>query len=306
MPRWDGGDAAKRSLPPPYNKNLAGVLRHLNRHTRPGQIRLANEWVTASYLRAGMSLLEKHLGPGSSCQCSHPHDRSSLLSFLSQRVVTEEMAHNPEPFSRNTKPAGLRDRWKNHKHYIADLVNFAVWLENYLPGYRNARAAIVKELTSAPDFAKAVHEVAYWHTDQAANLLPVRLIHALIAAGEEDPAITAAIDRAYRSYLGMWRSLYKEVMATRQMRLRPGLTIKDFTSALSAATDGIIVHVTGGLKTNVLDRQNRKSLMGHVTLAIIYAYLIPEDEANGQTLDQAIAEKFSKTALAAEHSAQPR
>jgi hypothetical protein len=177
---------------------------------------------------------------------------------------------------------------------VADLVNFAVWLENYFPSYGNARAEIVAKLISAPDFAQAVHEIAYWHTAEAARLLPVRLSLALMAAGEDDPDITAAITRAYRSYLGMWERLYKELMATWQMRLRPGLSISDLTSALSAATDGIVLHTIGSLGTSVLDHQHRKSLMGYVTLAIIYAFFEPEDEADGQTLDQAVARRFSK------------
>jgi hypothetical protein len=294
MPRWDGGDAAKRSLPPPFDRNLIGVLRHLNRVTRRGKMRQANDWVTASYLHAGMSLLEKHLGPGNSCQCKPAHDRSSLLSFLSQRAVVTEMASNPEPFSRHGKTGAMRDRWKRHKHYVADLVNFAVWLQLHQSAYHISRAQIITRLTSAPDFARAVREVAYWHTAEAAKLPPVRLIHALIAAGEEDPAITDAIARAYRTYLGMWRRLYKQVITTRRMRLRPGLTIDDLTSALSAATDGITLHATSGPQTNVRDHQHREYLMGQITLAIIYAYLIPEDDAGGQTLDQAVAEKFSK------------
>jgi hypothetical protein len=294
LPPWGGGGPWKRSLPPPYNKNLAGVLRHLNRRTRWGKRQLANDPVTASYLCAGMSLLEQHLVDGR-CQCRHPHDPSNLLSFLSQRNVVEAMAQNPKPFSRQGSTWELRDRWKYHqKHYVPDLVNFALWIENYLPSYGNARAQIIAKLTSAPDIAQAVHEVAYWHTAEAANAIPARLSLALLAAGEQDPDITAAIARAYRSYLGMWQALYKQVMATRRVRLRPGLDINDLATALSAATDGIVLHAIGGLGANVLDHQHRKSLMGDVTLAIIYAFLEPEDDADGQTLDQAVARRFSR------------
>jgi hypothetical protein len=83
-------------------------------------------------------------------------------------------------------------------------------------------------------------------------------------------------------------------MATRRVRLRPGLTISDLTSALSAATDGIVLHAIGDPGTGVLDHQHRKSLMGNITLAILYAYLEPEDQADGQTLDQAVTRRFSR------------
>lgn len=284
---WDS--AGKRSLPPPYDQDLSRVLRHLNRRAARSRARLANDLLTKSYLCAGMSMLDQHLGPGGGCTCRHRHDSSSLLSFLSQRGVTEAVGQNPDPFLRNGTVRAMRDRWEFQQDFVADLVSFAVWGENYRPGSREAQADVARELIQAPDFVQAVHETAYWHTAEGIGLPPVRLSLALMAACEADPDITAAISRAQQDYLGSWGELYQEVMNARRLRLRPGLTLDDLTNALSAATDGITLRAIADRQAGVLNRAHRKSLMGLIALATIYAFLEPEDDTDGLTLEQAVA-----------------
>ncbi len=287
---WDG--AGKRSLPPPYNEDLSRVLRHLNRRRALFRARLANDLVTASYLRAGMGLLGQHLGPGGGCTCRHRHDSRSLLSFLSQRGVTEAMTENPAPFSRRGSVSLLRDRWASQQDFVADLVSFAVWVENYRPGYRDLQADAARKLIHGPDFVRAVHEIAYRHTAEGVRLPPVRLSLALMAVGGGDPDVTAAIARAYEEYLSSWRDVYQDVMGARRLRLRRGLTPGDLANALSAATDGITLRAIGDPQAGVVDHARHESLMGLISLAIIYAFVEPEDDADGLTLEQAVAERY--------------
>lgn len=287
--RWGAG---KKALPPPYNKDLSKVLRHLNRRTKLGQARLANDVVTASYLHAGMCLLVRHLGPGGECTCPRQHDRRNLLSFLSQRGVTDAVAQNPDPFSQRGTTGMMRDRWASQQDFVADLVNFAMWVENYRPGYRGTRTEVAGKLMGRLDFVQAVHETAYQHTAEGSDLTPVRLSLALMATCEGDPDITAAISRAYGDYFRSWQGLYREVMSARHLRLRPGLTLSDLTNALSAATDGVILRTIGDPQADMLDHARRKSLMGLIALAIIYAFLEPEDDTDGLTLEQAVAGRY--------------
>lgn len=284
--------AGKRNLPPPYNQDLSGVLRHLNRRTALFRARLANDLVTASFLRADMGLLSQHLGPGGGCTCRHWHDCRSLLSFLSQRGVTEAVAHNPEDFTRRATTAMMRDRWESQQDFVADLVSFAMWDEIYRPGYRDLQADVARKLIHGPDFVQAVHQAAYRHTAEGAGLPPVRLSLALMAASEGDHDVTAAISRAYQSYLSSWRDLYQEVMSARRLRLRPGLTPGDLANALSAATDGVTLRAIGDPRAGMLDHAHRKSLMGLIALAIIYAFLEPEDDPDELTLEQAVAARY--------------
>jgi hypothetical protein len=96
----------------------------------------------------------------------------------------------------------------------------------------------------------------------------------------------------YEDYLGSWKKLYADVMRERGLRLRPGLTLDDLANALSAATDGITLRAIGDPGAGVLDDEKRRSLMGTVALAVIHAFLEPEDDADGLTLEQAVASRF--------------
>ncbi|MEW2396715.1 hypothetical protein [Streptomyces sp. NPDC046862] len=281
--------SAKRDLPFPYDQDLSKVLRHLNRRTRTFRTRLANDWVTAAYLAAGLRLIEQHLGPDASkrVNVSRP-----LLGFLSQRAVAGEVANNDRPFSRHGSVASLRDRWSSQSDFVADLINFAVWRENYRPGSREQRAVTTKKLVSGPDFVSAVHETAYEHTAEGVDITSVRLALTLMTAVEGDENLARTVSSMYEDYLGSWKKLYATVMHERGLRLRPGLTLDDLANALSAATDGMILRAIGDPGAGVVDRDSRRSLMGTVALALIHAFLEPDEEADGLTLEQAVAERF--------------
>lgn len=279
----------KRRLPYPYDRDLSKVLRHLNRRTPLGRLRLANDPVTAAYIAAGMRLMERHLGPE-----TDPDRRVGrpLLSFLSQRAVTAEVLDNEHPFSRKASVSSLRDRWEKQSDYVADLVNFAVWGENYRPEYRRERAQTTRKLVHGPDFVQAVKDVAYAHTAGGVDKPSVRLGLALMTASEGDEDIRSAVSAMYGDYLGTWKQLYEDVLRERRLRLRPGLTLDDLANALSAATDGVTLRAVGDPASGVVDEGRRQSLMGTVALAVVYAFLEPEDDASGLTLEQAVAEKF--------------
>jgi hypothetical protein len=281
---------AKRHLPFPYDRDLSGVLIHLNGRfpwTRNG---LANDEVTAAYLKAGMRLLGRYFGPGALQRVYG----GPTLSFLSQQRVTEEVNNNPRPFEREGTDAKLRHRWKLQSDFVADLINFAVWRENYRPEYVQQRAAITKMLVHRPDFVRAVHETAYRHTADGVENPSVRLGLALMTAAEGDEEVARAISAMYEDYLGSWKELYAAVMRERGLRLRPGLTLDDLANALSATTDGMILRAIGDPGAGVIDEETGRSLMGTVALAVIYAFLEPDEHATGLTLEQAVAAKFDK------------
>lgn len=275
----------KRALPFPYDRDLSGVLRHLNRRTRAFRSLRANDPVTAAYLAAGMRLLARHLGPAAGRGSG---GERPLLSFLSQRAVAEEVRHLPHPFHQRGSVSTLRDRWSAQSDFVADLINFAVWQENYRPGYRE-RGVTTRKLVDGPDFVDAVHQTAYQHTVEGLATPSVRLALALMTVAEGDEDIARAVSGMYRHYLGSWQELYAAVMEQRGLRLRPGLSLADLTNALSAATDGLTLRAIGDPGAGVIDHDRRRSLMGTLALAVIYAFLEPEDDASGLTLEQAVA-----------------
>jgi hypothetical protein len=294
-PRFPGDCEGKRCLPFPYDLDLSGVLRHVtdSRRTAAGRAALANDPLTAAYLCAGKRLLAQHLGPDRCCECAADHDSRSLLSFLSQRNVVDTLRRIDGRFPRRGTLSSLRDRWPSHGGFVADLISFAVWRENYRPGYRRHRADVTRRLVHDEDFVRAVQETAYWHTDEGARLTSVRLSLALMAASADgDPDVAEAISGAYRDYLGSWRGLYEDVMRARGLRLRPGLTMDDLANALSAATDGTILRAVGDPAVSVLDHERQRSLMGTVALAILNSFLQRADDADGLTLEEAVAERL--------------
>ncbi|UWE07711.1 hypothetical protein [Actinacidiphila bryophytorum] len=284
------GPRAKRELPFPYDLDLSGVLRNLNRRTRWGRDRLANDRVTAALLAAGMRLLERHLGPGVR---QRVNSERLLLGSLSQRRVAEEFARNPAPFTRYGNGVSmLRDRWSPHSDFVTDLITFAVWRENYRPEFREQRAANVRRLVHGTDFVRAVHDIAYQHTAEGLGLPSVRLGLALMTAAEGDEEVTRIISTVYEDYLGSWKKLYETVLRERHLQLRRGLTLDDLANALSAATDGMTLRAIGDPAAGVVDHANRSSLMGTVALAVIHAFVEPDDDASGLTLEQAVAARF--------------
>ncbi|HEV7626455.1 MAG TPA: hypothetical protein VGO89_08160 [Streptomyces sp.] len=286
------GPRRKRDLPYPYNQDLSGVLRNLKRITPLGRRRLANSPETAAFLAVGMRLLDRHFGPGSK---QRVNSEFLLLGPLSQRRVAEEFHRNPPPFIQNGNGESmLRDRWEPHSNFIIDLLNFALWRENYRPEYRKQRKANIKSLVGGPDFASAVHEVAHRHAAEGVDLPQVRLSLALMAAAEGDDEVRRIISAVYGDYLSSWKQLYGTVMRVRHLRLREGLTRDDLANALSAANDGMTLRAIGDPGSGVVDHDNNRSLMGLVALAVIYAFLEPDEDASGLTLEQAVAARFER------------
>ncbi|WP_314175174.1 hypothetical protein [Streptomyces winkii] len=285
---------SRRSLPHPYDLDRSEVLHNVGRTTRArerSRVRLANDPLTAAFLKAGMRLLNQHLGPGA--QHGSRGERP-LLNFLSLRNVTKEVGNNPQPFLRQGSQSALRDRWPAQEQFVADLINFAVWGENYRPEYREQREANTEKLVNGPDFVRAIHKMAYQHTADGVDKPSVRLALALMTVPDGDQEVKQAISAMYEDYLGSWKKLYSDVLRQRGLRLRPGLTLDDLANALSTATDGVILRAIGDPGSGVVDYGKQRSIMGTVALAIVHAFLEPEDEASGVSLEQAVAWRFDK------------
>ena len=95
--------------------------------------------------------------------------------------------------------------------------------------------------------------------------------------GVEDFArITSGI---YADCLGSWKELYGAVPRERGLRLRQGLTLDDLANARSAVNDGVTLRAIGAPASGVVGDTHRRSLTGTVTLAVIHAFLEPEEGA---------------------------
>lgn len=282
----------KGQLPFPYNQDLGKVLTHLDRRTPFSRERLANDPVTAAYLAAAMRLVARHLGPDPVRTPLDPHDGNSLdrplLSFLSQRAIAAEVAANPAPFPRQGNVSTLRSRWRSQSDFVADLINFVMWTGNYPPGFYDQVATGTERLLEGPDMVDAVHDLAYLNVRDAVSLPAFRLGFAAMVSAEGDDVIGEAISASYEGFLGPWKEVYAALMQARQLQLRPGITLDDVANLLAATVDGLALRSIGDPRSDLIDHERQRSLLGTMALAVVHSCFEPVENAEGTTLEEAV------------------
>ncbi|MEU8125475.1 hypothetical protein AB0C21_42760 [Spirillospora sp. NPDC049024] len=293
------GDAQtlKHQLPYPYNQDLSGVLRRLDRRTPFSRTRLANDPVTAAYLAAGMRLIEHHLGPSAQRSCSDPDDRNSIerpmLNFLSQRAVAAEVANNPEPFPQVGSVSTLRSTWKSHSDFIADLLRFGLWTryhENHCVVTEFADA--IESMIEGPDFVQAVHQLGYADLLTLIDRPRFRLELIAAAGAEGDEVIAKAMTENYQELLGQWREVFAEILTARGLRLRLGVALDDLVGIVAAVAEGVALRALADPHSGVVDHSRRRSLLGTASLALIRGCVERIDDTDGLSLEQAVNQMF--------------
>jgi hypothetical protein len=291
----------KQRLPYPYNLDLSGVLRRLDRRTPGGRDRLANEPVTAAYLAAGMRLIEKNLGPGVARQPAGPEGENAAvpaaLSFLSQRVVAAEVGNNPEPFHRLGSTGTLRTTWRSQSDYIADLIGFGLWSYQFpIAKHSDEVEAAKQRLIGGGDFVEEFHRLCYWVlvTLLATPSFRLGLLAAAVAATDE--VVARAVADHYRDNRDRWNGLYTAVLAAHQVRPRPGVAPEDVGRMLTALADGFALRGLADPDTPLLDHERQRSLLGTAALAIIRSFGQPSsDTSPAASIDEVVRAMFTRT-----------
>jgi hypothetical protein len=146
----------KQQLPYPYDQDLSGVLRAINRRDPKARSRQANDPVTAAYLKAAMDLVQKHLGPDVDAENG---GTQPLLGFLSQREVAAAVDENSPPFHQVGRVSTLRDRWKQHSDFIDDLLRFSLWAPHYPAAHQDEAGEAVDQAMNGPDPVEGIHRL---------------------------------------------------------------------------------------------------------------------------------------------------
>ncbi|MUN39086.1 hypothetical protein [Actinomadura litoris] len=288
----DRRPALKQQLPYPYDQDLSEVLRRLDRRTPASRARLANDPVTAAYLAAGVRLIENHLGPGAVRTLADPEDDSSLqrplLAFLSQRTVAAEVARNPAPFPRVGSVSTLRSTWASHSDFIADLLRFGLWA--YHPTHCDAADAvdILDDLQDGAHFVDAIHRLGYWNLLTLVDRPRFRMEIFATAAAENDPVIQKAMAENYREVLDPWKDICGDLLESRRLRLRRGVSIGDFVDLVTAVMEGVALRDLADPRAEVIDRKGERSLAGTALLALLRGCVERVDDADGLTLEEAV------------------
>lgn len=280
-------DPLKSELPFPYNEELSGVLRSLNRRRKEARARLANDPTTAAYVVAGMRLLERELGPRDarthSRQADHP-----LLAVLSQRAVVAEVANNPNPFPKRGTAASLRDRWASQSDFIADILRFGLWSRHYIGAYGDEIAAAAARLVSGSDFARAIQDVAYWDLTSFLAAPTTRLQFLATAAGNGDPTIGEALSENYRDIKEEWQPIHEATIKARGLALRSPITLDDIAYILAALVEGFALRSMADATAQIVDDEKRTSLYATAVLGLIASCLRRVDDADERTVDEIV------------------
>jgi hypothetical protein len=284
----------KDRLPHPYNKDLAGVLRHLNRSTPFARDRLANDPVTAAYIAAGISLVRRNLGPGADRQLRDPQDPESVirpvLGFLGQQKVADEVAKNPDPFPRQGKTSTLRDRWPTVPEYVADLLSFGLWSMHEPALYDDRIATDAEQLVNGPDFVGAAHRLCYIDLTEFMKAPTFRLSLVAMAAADGDKIIQEALAENSRGALGPWKEVYEAMLRMRGLRMRPGVTIDDLAEMMAAMEAGFVMRGIGIPDSAKIDHEGQRSLYGTAACALLLGVVERVDDDSHNTVEEAVHE----------------
>jgi len=282
----------KLELPAPFNQDLSLILCLLSGNTLGEQEELANDPVTASYLAAGMRLIERNLGPGGArtpvdLEGDIPVQRP-LLSFLSERAVVAEVANNAYPFSRAGNVATLRSIWRSQSDFIADLLRFGLWAAHYPAAHQHEVTAAAEQAIIGVDFVAAIHTICYWDLLVYLGMPMFRLQLVAAASSEDDEAIQRAISERYSETIGLWKELYASFLDVRGLRLREGITLDECADLLTAVAEGLALRQLADPNAKFFDHERRSSLLGKATLAVIKGCLESAEASDGLTLEQAV------------------
>ncbi|HEU0087465.1 MAG TPA: hypothetical protein VFQ77_07420 [Pseudonocardiaceae bacterium] len=267
--------------------DLGDVLRHLNRHSRQAQRQLANHPLTRAYLEAGMRLLAEEFFPKPADEDDRPQHRSFLR--ISRDQVIKEVAHGPDDLPHQGNPGSLRDRWPYFSDYLGDLILYALRIDRF--GGHLELAEQAADAIGDDTLSLAAHEIAYRDLNLKIDDTATRFHFLVTAFADHDPVVAKALSAVYEELTESWRQVYEKIFQSRGLRLRPGLSLDEFTLIITAVAEGLALRAQGDRSTAVLDHKRRRSLLGTAALALMIAFVDPGD---GQTLED-IADRVANS-----------
>jgi hypothetical protein len=214
-----------------------------------------------------------------------------VLGFLSQRAVAAEVGRNPPPFHRVGRVSTMRERWRHQSDFVADVLRFTLSASHYYSGVNEADAAdAIDQIVRGQDAVRGIHHLA--------SLMMARLLTSpmfrlgLIAAAEAegDPVIREAISERHGETRLLWRKSCEDFLHSRDLRIRPGITIDDCIVLLSALADGLAMRALADPSTRALDHDGQRSLLGTGALALIAGCLQGADRSESRPLEQAVSD----------------
>jgi len=280
------------ALPFPFDQDLSGVLKRLDRRNPDSRAKLANDMVTKALLCSATRLLERHLGPGAERHLTDPDDERSIerpaLAFLTQQAVADELIHNPDPLPKRGDTHLLRDRWATKSDFIADVLRFCLWSRHYVGEYEQKMTEEAERLIVGPDFVSAIHAVCYIDLCTLIDMPMYRLQLIATAWAEGDPVIRQAAADNYAEVDAVWQPIHERALQARGLTLREGVIFDDIAYILSAVVEGLALRSLADPGAKILDHDKRTSLFGTAALALVAACTEPVNDTTGISLEDVV------------------
>lgn len=277
------------AVPDEPDVDLSATVTKLNRIKAKSRARLANSELTRAFLEAALALTGEMFAEGTD---SAGESSPPTLAYLSRpRVLSRAQADYPELVPTEAK---FRDRWAGHQDFLGDFVSYALFAR-----YRSVRQALSawasELLSSAPDFAGAVHRAAYEGAELVLELPAYRLQLLTIASAAADPDVSGAIKRMYASLTAAWFDLYAQIADSFDLTLRTGVTQHQFAVLVQAVVEGIGVRLLAGLDEPLVDDERQESVLGTAILALFISLI---EDGDGLTLEEAANRRFPREVAA--------
>lgn len=275
---------------------LAALLRHLDRKTRSGMRRAANDPVTRAYLQAGLRLLANAVD-GQEPDDPDEGGAHPFLTWISRRAVVDEVSNEPDPnVPRQGSIASMRDRWDPHGNYLADLLAVAMTAEPWVGSILSAT-----EQGGFPDAPASLRTVI--ETTAHANLramttdLGYRVQLLGTAMAHREPASKEPLQRLHEAIRTEWAAIYETLLAEAGLRLRSGWTPELLADTLSALASGLGQRELVAPDERVLSTTSTNSLLGRAILALLVGALEPDADTRTveDVFDALVTEGKSRT-----------
>jgi hypothetical protein len=276
----------KRSLPPPFNLDFTGIVTRVSREREESFSALVNSLIVASYLKAGVTLIERALGvdqPFLIQSDSHSRPYWSGLRFLTQRAIIDEVERIKPPFERRKGEGAFRKTWKCQDDFINDLLTFFFHPINYDQQYCAGVATRGSWFADGDSFVEAIDRTASHEVSAMCRMPLFRLQIMLAATANRTDGIRAAISDNYRGALAPWMEIYEETFRARGLRVRD-LTIPQLADILAANVEGFAIRHLGDPTADVIGETPDGNLVGAAIIGILNSYLVPIDQVDEEPL----------------------
>lgn len=281
---------------PEDDEDLSDVVTRLSAVRASTRRKQANDPQTRAILAASMRLIDRQFAPDSGHDTDQDEAarRYPFFQWLSRpKIAAEVAAAHPDmaEYERDEVRAAtarqMEHRWRSHDHFLQDLLNYALRKRHWslhLATRTDLRDNLLGALLEG-DLVAAIHEVAYEDLEIPTRQPGAQRMQLIAAAlAEREPDLRKIMTNINSVVDANWTETYQAVIEARGLTLRPGITPDDLNLMLSTAAEGMALRMLIS-EEGLVDDVARTSMLGKVTLAVLYACIDPGD---GRTLEEAV------------------